>query len=189
LPQTSGTHIRDSWQFKSMYTLQRKTRPTHHTLSTLGPCMTLDHTYLTRFTYSNFSWVAKRFGRILLLMRNRDSRLHLQHSGWPICGPNPVSLPLTANEAVGLSQASVDDMLLGLLDPYTSMWSVRSILARGGLTHMFLIDTCMGYNLGGADFPHTTPRPSQPTISTFHLRAPPDLQFNHKPTKVPKFKI
>jgi hypothetical protein len=47
-------------------------------------------------------------------------------------GPHPVSLPLTASEAVGLSQASVDDMLLGLLGPYTSMQSVRSIHARGG---------------------------------------------------------
>jgi hypothetical protein len=28
--------------------------------------------------------------------------------------------------------------------------------------------------------PQTTPRPSQPTVSTFHLRAPPGLQFNHE---------
>jgi hypothetical protein len=30
-----------------MYTLQRKTRPTRHTLFTLGPRMVVDHTYLT----------------------------------------------------------------------------------------------------------------------------------------------
>jgi hypothetical protein len=47
-------------------------------------------------------------------------------------GPHSVSLPLTASEAVGLSQVSIDDKLLGLLDPYISMQSVRSILARGG---------------------------------------------------------
>jgi hypothetical protein len=50
-----------------------------------------------------------------------------------------------------------------------------------GLTHRSLNNTGGGYNLGGADFPYTTPRPSQPTVSTFHLRVPPDLQFNHIP--------
>jgi hypothetical protein len=48
-----------------------------------------------------------------------------------------------------------------------------------GPTHRSLTDTGGGYNLGGADLPHTTPRPFQPAISTFHLRAPPGLQFNH----------
>ncbi len=48
-----------------------------------------------------------------------------------------------------------------------------------GPTHRFLIDTGGGYNLGGADFPHTTRWPFQPTVSTFHLRAPPDLRLNN----------
>jgi hypothetical protein len=47
-------------------------------------------------------------------------------------GPHLVSLSLIASEVVGLSQASVDNRLLGLLDPYTTMRSVRSIFARGG---------------------------------------------------------
>jgi hypothetical protein len=47
-------------------------------------------------------------------------------------GPHLVSLPLIASEAVDLSQASVDDKLLGLLSPYISMRSTCSILARGG---------------------------------------------------------
>jgi hypothetical protein len=38
------THIRESWQFESMYTLQRKTRPTRHTPSTLDLRMVPDHT-------------------------------------------------------------------------------------------------------------------------------------------------
>jgi hypothetical protein len=42
-----------------------------------------------------------------------------------------------------------------------------------GPTHLSLADTGGGYNLGGAGFPHTTPRPSQPVVSTFHLRARP----------------
>jgi hypothetical protein len=40
-----------------------------------------------------------------------------------------------------------------------------------GPTHRSLIDIGRGYNLGGSDFPHTTPCPSQPTVSNFHLRA------------------
>jgi hypothetical protein len=53
-----------------------------------------------------------------------------------------------------------------------------------GPTHQSLTDTDGGYSLRGAGFPRTTPRPFQPAVSTFHLRAPPDLQFNHKLTKV-----
>jgi hypothetical protein len=38
-----------------MYTLQEKTRSTRHTLSTFGPRMALDQTYLMWSTYSNLS--------------------------------------------------------------------------------------------------------------------------------------
>jgi hypothetical protein len=72
-------------------------------------------------------------------------------------GPHLVSLPLSTKEVVGLSQASVDDKLLGLLGPYTSMLSVCSILALAGPTHQSLTDTCEGYNLRGVLFPHLTP--------------------------------
>jgi hypothetical protein len=47
-------------------------------------------------------------------------------------GPHPFSLPLKTGEAIGLSQDSFDNKLLVLLVSYTSMRSVRSILARGG---------------------------------------------------------
>jgi hypothetical protein len=47
-------------------------------------------------------------------------------------GPHPISLPLSTKEVVGLSQASVDDKLLGLLGPYTNMRLVYSILAHVG---------------------------------------------------------
>jgi hypothetical protein len=53
-----------------------------------------------------------------------------------------------------------------------------------GPTYRSLTDTSKGYNLRCIGFPHTTPRPSQPTISTFYLRALLDLQFNQVlPTK------
>jgi hypothetical protein len=38
-----------------MYTLHGKIRPTRHTFSTLGPCMTLNHMYLMWFIYDNLS--------------------------------------------------------------------------------------------------------------------------------------
>jgi hypothetical protein len=44
LPQISGTHIRESRRFESMYTLQGKIRSTHHTLFTLDPRIVPDHT-------------------------------------------------------------------------------------------------------------------------------------------------
>jgi hypothetical protein len=47
------THIRESRRFESMYTLQGKTQPTRHMLSTLSPHMVQDRTYLTWSTYSN----------------------------------------------------------------------------------------------------------------------------------------
>jgi hypothetical protein len=68
------------------------------------------------------------------------------------------------------------------------MRSVRSILAHGG-NPSILNRHWRGYSLGGAGFPHTTPRPFQPAVSIFHLRTLPSLQFNQViPTK-PKFEF
>jgi hypothetical protein len=50
------THIRESRRFESMYIPQEKTRPTRHKLFMLGPCMTLDHTYLMWSAYINLSY-------------------------------------------------------------------------------------------------------------------------------------
>jgi hypothetical protein len=47
-----------------------------------------------------------------------------------------------------------------------------------GSTHRSLIDIRGGYNLGGVSFPHHSPRPSHPVVSTFHLRAPPGLRLS-----------
>jgi hypothetical protein len=68
---------------------------------------------------------------------------------------------------------------------------VRSILTRGGggSTHRSLADTGGGYSIRGVIFPYTTPRPSRPMVSTFHIMAPPDIQFNHNLPKVLKFKF
>jgi hypothetical protein len=93
LPQTSGTHIQESQRFKSMYTLQGKTRPTHHTHPTLSPRMVPDHTYLTWSTHSNLSWVTNRFEWIPLLLRKRAPDTISNTSVDRFMGPYPVSLP------------------------------------------------------------------------------------------------
>jgi hypothetical protein len=49
------------------------------------------------------------------------------------------------------------------------------------LTHRSLTNTGGGYNLGGVGFSHHSPRPSQPTVLGFPLRAPPSLKLT-KPT-------
>jgi hypothetical protein len=56
-------------------------------------------------------------------------------------------------------------------------------------TRWSLIDTDGGYSLEGADFPHTTPRPSQPMVFHFHLRAPLNLQFNQVLLSKSKFEF
>jgi hypothetical protein len=75
------------------------------------------------------------------------------------------------------------------------IWPISSACDRyvqyllTGPTHRPLTDTGGGYNLGGAILPHTTPRPSQQTVSTFHLSALPGLQFNNKPSKTSKVQV
>jgi hypothetical protein len=90
-------------------------------------------------------------------------------------GSIPSFSPTTANEAVEKRQASIDNQLLGLPGPY--YWHAISTLntCSRGLTHQSLTDTGGGYNLEGASFSHTILRPSQPTVSPFHLQAPPGL--------------
>jgi hypothetical protein len=47
-----------------------------------------------------------------------------------------------------------------------------------GPAHQSLTDTGRGYNLGSAGFSHITPRSFQPTVFTFHLRAPLGLRVS-----------
>jgi hypothetical protein len=60
-----------------MYTLQGKTRPTRHTLSTLGPRMTLDQMYLMWSTYSNLSQNHQQRWTDTTALEKKCSRLHL----------------------------------------------------------------------------------------------------------------
>jgi hypothetical protein len=92
LPQTSSTHIRESRWFELMYTLQGKTRSTHHTHPTLSPRMVPNHMYLTWSRHSNPLRVADRFRQISLLPRKRAPDTI---SSTPVdrsVGPYPISL-------------------------------------------------------------------------------------------------
>jgi hypothetical protein len=95
----------------------------------------------------------------------------------PIRGSVLSFSPTTVNEAVGKRQANVANQLLGLPGPYHRHVIGTFNTCLRGPTHWSLTDTGGGYNLEGADFPYTTPRPSQLTVSPFHQWAPPDLQF------------
>jgi hypothetical protein len=144
-----------------------ETQPTHHTHPTLSPCMVLDHTYLMRSTHSNLSRSHRQSWAGSLLPRKRTS--HIIHST--------------------MADRSVDGRLLGLLGSYHRHAIGTFNTCSRGSTHRPLTDTGGGYNLGGVSFPHTTPWPSQLTISTFHLMVPPSLQFNQNLPDKPKLNL
>jgi hypothetical protein len=107
----------------------------------------------------------------------------------PVRKSIPNSFPTTSNEIVEKSQASVDNRLLGLPGPYH--WHAIGTFNTysQGPTHWSLTDSGGGYNLKCAVFSHTTLRPSQPVIFTFHQRAPLGLQFNQVLSIKPKFEF
>jgi hypothetical protein len=76
------------------------------------------------------------------------------------------------------SQTYIDSRLLGLLGTYHRYAIGTFNTCSWEPTHRSLTDTGDGYNLGDADFPHITPWPFQPVVSTFHLRASPDLRLS-----------
>jgi hypothetical protein len=114
----------------------------------------------------------------LTALEKKGSWHNPQHAGWPIRRSIPIFSLKPTNEAVSLSQASVDNKLLGLLGLYHQHAIGTFNTYSRGPTHWFLTDTGRGYSLKGAGFAHTTPRPSQLTVFTFHLRALPGPQFN-----------
>jgi hypothetical protein len=130
-------------------------------------------------TYSNLSWVINSVGRILLLPRKSapDSTSQLD---WVARVTRLSFSPNTAIEAVGLSQSSVDGRLLGLLGSYDQHAIDTFNTCSRGPTHRSLTDKGGCYNLGGAGLPHHTLQPFQPTVFTFHLRAPLGLRLSIK---------
>jgi hypothetical protein len=75
------------------------------------------------YVWNNWSWV----------MHTMSTWFWHKNRVWqPIHGSVPNFFLKPTNKAADLSQASVNDKLLGYLGSYISMRSVRSILARGG---------------------------------------------------------
>jgi hypothetical protein len=105
----------------------------------------------------------------------KGSQHNPQHASWLIHGSVPSFSPTPTNEAGGISQAPIGDQLLGLPGSYHRHAIDTFSTCSRGPTHQSLIYTGGGYKLGGAGLPHTTFRPSQPAVFTFHLRAPPGL--------------
>jgi hypothetical protein len=117
----------------------------------------------------------------------KGSQHNPQHAGWSICEFVPSFSPEPTNgvveKAKHLSTAG-----------YRVCWSHKQQHTIGtfntcswGPTHRSLTNLGGGYRIEGADFPHTTPRPSQPVVFTFHIRAPPGLQFIQVLPSKPEF--
>jgi hypothetical protein len=182
IAQTSGTHIWESRRFELMYTIQGKTWPTRHTHSMLNfmkgcYALTTWTKHISRGQrIATFHEVVNN-GRQSHCSREKGSRHNPQHNDWPIRGSVPSFSPEPAIEAVEVKPPSIDGRLLGLLSPYHRYAIDMLNTCSRGPTHRSLTDTGGGYSLGGAGFPHISPRPSQPAVSTFHLRAPPSLRL------------
>jgi hypothetical protein len=105
---------------------------------------------------------------------------------WPIHGSVPNFSPEPANEAVGAKPSIYQRSATRLTEPIPQVCDRYAQYLLAGATHRSLTDTGGGYNLEGASFLCTTPRPSRPAVSPFHIRAPPGLQFNQVSTTKPK---
>jgi hypothetical protein len=97
----------------------------------------------------------------------KGSRHNPQHDGWLIHGFIPSFSLEPTNEAVGVKLSICWRRLLGLPGSYHRHAISTFNTCSRGPTHRFLTNTGGGYNLGGADLPHTTPQPSQSVVSTF----------------------
>jgi hypothetical protein len=107
-----------------------------------------------------------------------------QHAGWPICRSILILSPITAIEAVVKNQSSVGNMLHQFTMSISSVCDQYVQYLLVGVTHRSLTDTDGGYNFKVTNFTNHSPRPSQPTILVFLLRALFDHQWNilkHKP--------
>jgi hypothetical protein len=119
----------------------------------------------------------------------KGPRHNPQHDGWPIRWFVPSFTPEPAIEVVGVKPPYVDSRLLGSPSQYHRHAIGTFNTCSWGPTHRSLTDIGGGYNLEGANFLHTIPRPSQLAVSTFHLRVLPSLQFNHFLPEIPKLSL
>jgi hypothetical protein len=152
-----------------------ETWSTHHMHSMLDPRMALDHTYLTWSTYSNLLWSCQQRWTDALLSRKSAPNSTSQFD-WVAHRTHLSFSPNIVIEAVRLSQASIDDRLLGLLGTYHQYTISTFNTCLRGSTHRSLTDTCGGYNIRCASCHITLPDLNR-WSSAFHLRAPPGLRL------------
>jgi hypothetical protein len=119
----------------------------------------------------NLSWVINIVGQSHY---SQEKGLSTQSTARRLTDPQVHTqfLSQTNQWSSGENQTSINSRLLGLPDPYHRHAIGTFNTYSRGATHRSLTDTSGGYNLGGAGLPYITSRPSQPTVSTFHLRAP-----------------
>jgi hypothetical protein len=135
---------------------------------------------------ATFNTVVNRFEQIHC---TRDEGLTTQSTARRPSDPRVRTQLLSHNSqrAVVKIQAPVDNRLLGLPDPYHRHAIGTLNTCSRGPTERSIIDTCGGYNLGGAGLPHIH-SPTFPTSCPhFPLVAPPDLHFNQVLANRPKF--
>jgi hypothetical protein len=126
----------------------------------------------------NLSQAINSVWRTLLLLR-KGFPTQPPQLGWVIRGSTTQFLSQHSHWSSNESQTFVDSRILGLPGPYHQHAIDTFNTYSREPTHRSLTDTSEGYSLGGAGLPHTTPGPSQPMVSTFHLRAPPSLKLSN----------
>jgi hypothetical protein len=158
-----------------MYTLQGKTRSIGHTHSTLDSCMVSDHTSHAVHV-GNLSQVTAKSKQAptpkksLGDQRQTGPAVALGH-----LIPPPMRQPWSRRERFWPSGYPTTLAYWAHKHQHTIV--MFNTCSREP-THRSLTDTGGGYNLRGAGLPQATPRPSQPMLSTFHLRAPPGLRLS-----------
>jgi hypothetical protein len=106
-----------------------------------------------------------------------------------IHGSPPSFSPTHNHRSSGESHTTIDGMLLGLLGPYLQcVVSTFNTCSRGS-THRSLTNTDGGYKLGGANFPHHTLCPSQPTVLRFKPKSLIQFPVYKIPPMIPKFRF
>jgi hypothetical protein len=146
--------------------------------------MVPDHMNLTQSTHSNLSCSRQQSWAGSLLLRKRASdTIHNTLANWST-GLYTISLPRQPLKQWRQSEPSIEGRLLGL--PSSYLWHAIGMFntCSQGPTHRSLTNTSGGYNLGGADFPHLTPRPFHLTVLRFPPKGPTQsqvIQSQHKP--------
>jgi hypothetical protein len=169
-----------------MYTLHGKKPDQHVTRFSCSVRVWFMTICISRGPYiATFHTVVNRFEQIHC---TRDEGLPTQSTAWHPSDPRVRTQLLSHNSerAVGKSQAPVDNQLLSLLGPYHRHAIGTFNTCSRGPTEQSLIDTGGGYNLRGADLPHTHSLTFPTSCPHFPLVAPSGLYFNQILANIPK---